>query len=72
MNDIIVRRAQSYDREALCIVYHEFHEFHVRGVPDRLQSLGEPLATYEGTDLYQTLGKIIRTAWIPSATCCLG
>jgi hypothetical protein len=28
-------------------LYHASHQFHVRGVPDRLVILGEPLDTYE-------------------------
>jgi GNAT superfamily N-acetyltransferase len=55
----IVRLANLQDREALCRLYFEFHEFHVRGVPDRLLSLGEPLDTYEHSELYLTLAQII-------------
>jgi GNAT superfamily N-acetyltransferase len=59
MSTVIVRPAANHDRGALCRLYHEFHEFHVRGVPDRLLSLGEPPATYAQTDLYRALGGII-------------
>lgn len=59
MNNIAIRLAGLNEREALCKLYHEFHEFHVRGVPERLLSLGEPLDTYEHSDLYLTLEKII-------------
>jgi GNAT superfamily N-acetyltransferase len=62
MNTIIVKLAANHDREALCRLYHEFHEFHVHGVPDRLLSLGEPLDTYEHSDLYQALAKIVEGA----------
>jgi GNAT superfamily N-acetyltransferase len=34
-----VRVARGEDIEALCDLYHEFHAYHVRGVPDRLISL---------------------------------
>ena len=59
MSAITIRRAVSGDREAICRLYHEFHEFHVRGVKGRLLSLGEPPDTYEHSDLYQTLASII-------------
>jgi GNAT superfamily N-acetyltransferase len=62
MSTTIVRSAANHDREALCRLYHEFHEFHVHGVSDRLLSLGEPLDTYEHSDLYQALTKIIEDA----------
>jgi GNAT superfamily N-acetyltransferase len=60
MNAITVRKAGVRDREALCRLYHEFHEFHVREVPDRLLSLGDPPDTYEHSDLYVTLEEIIK------------
>ena len=56
---IVVRLAELHDREALCRLYHQFHEFHVSRVPDRLQSLGKPPETYEGSELYLALEKII-------------
>jgi len=59
MQAITVRLANLQDREALCQLYHEFHEFHVRGVPDRLLSPSQPPATYLGSELYLTLEKII-------------
>jgi GNAT superfamily N-acetyltransferase len=59
MTAITIRPATLDDREALCTLYHEFHEFHVRGVPDRLLSLGRPPETYEDSDLYEALGRII-------------
>ena len=37
----VIRRAVPLDCDALCDLYYEFHEFHVRGVPDRLRSLGQ-------------------------------
>lgn len=36
---IKVRPAAPRDLDALCRLYEAFHEFHVRGVPDRLRSL---------------------------------
>ena len=60
MNAVIIRLAELNEREALCKLYHAFHQFHVRGVPDRLLSLGEPPETYAGSDLYLALEKIIR------------
>lgn len=39
MGNIQVRPASEHDIEVLCALYDEFHEFHVRGVPDRLASL---------------------------------
>jgi GNAT superfamily N-acetyltransferase len=58
MNAVIVRPAGMQDLEALCRLYLEFHEFHVRGVPDRLVSLGEPDA-YDCSEMYPKLEKII-------------
>jgi len=59
MTTIIVGLAADHDRDALCKLYHEFHEFHVHRVPGRLLSLGEPLETYKHSDLYKALAKII-------------
>ena len=41
MNAIIIGFATEEDLEALCQIDYEFHEFHVRSIPDRLKSLGE-------------------------------
>jgi len=60
MNAVVIGLAALHDREALCQLYHAFHEFHVRALPDRLLSLGEPPQTYEGSDLYLALEQIIR------------
>jgi GNAT superfamily N-acetyltransferase len=54
-----IRQAELTDREALCDLYFEFHEFHVRGVPDRLASLGEAADGHKGSDLYRNLAAII-------------
>lgn len=59
MNDVKIRLADEQDLEALCRLYIEFHEFHVRGVPDRLRSLGDP-DEYDCSELYPKLEKIIR------------
>lgn len=59
MGAVTIRLADMQDIEALCRLYFEFHEFHVRGVPDRLLSLAEPPDTYEHSELYRSLGQII-------------
>lgn len=56
MDDVIIRRAEEQDIEALCKLYHEFHEFHVQGVPDRLRSLE---GDGDNSELISTLKKII-------------
>ena len=38
MDSVIVRHAADRDIEVLTDLYKEFHEFHVKGLPDRLQS----------------------------------
>ena len=56
MDDIVVQLAGERHVEDLCKLYHEFHEFHVRGVPDRLRSLeGRP----DDSELISTLKKIM-------------
>ncbi len=37
MDDFLIRQATHDDIPALLALYREFHEFHVRGVPDRLR-----------------------------------
>lgn len=59
---IVIHAATIVDRETLCRLYHEFHEFHVRGLPDRLLSLGQPPETYASSELYQAVGKVIEGA----------
>ena len=59
MNDVKIRLAEKEDLKALCRLYIEFHEFHVRGVPDRLRSLGDP-DKYDCSELSPKLEKIIR------------
>jgi GNAT superfamily N-acetyltransferase len=58
MKDIKIRLAKKDDLKTLCRLYLEFHEFHVRGVPDRLKSLGDP-DKYDCSELYSRLEKII-------------
>jgi GNAT superfamily N-acetyltransferase len=60
MDTVLIRLAHRDDRDALCRLYHEFHEFHVRGVPERLISLGEPPKSHRRSDLYMALGGIIK------------
>lgn len=36
MGETVIRQADKHDLEQLSRLYVEFHEFHVRGVPDRL------------------------------------
>ncbi len=58
MSDLTVRPANLQDLEWLCKTYYEFHEFHVRGVPDRLATLGES-DPREDSKLRASLKKII-------------
>lgn len=56
----MIRPANLEDLLALCALYLEFHEFHVRGVPDRLSSLGTP-DTFDPSELCAALGKIMQS-----------
>jgi GNAT superfamily N-acetyltransferase len=38
--EIVVRPARIADIESLCSLYAEFHEFHLRGLPERLTTMG--------------------------------
>lgn len=58
MSDVAVRPAVMDGLEWLCKSYYEFHEFHVRGVPDRLVTLGES-NPQEDSKLRASLKKII-------------
>ena len=53
-----IRPAHRQDIPALCRLYHELHEFTVRGVPDRLQSLGE-FDCFNAARLSLTVEKLI-------------
>ncbi|HSH80915.1 MAG TPA: GNAT family N-acetyltransferase [Herpetosiphonaceae bacterium] len=55
---IVFRPAEFHDLESLCRLYVAFHEFHVRGVPDRLESLGDP-ANFDCTELMANLAKLL-------------
>jgi ribosomal protein S18 acetylase RimI-like enzyme len=57
--DISVRPANQRDMEALCEIYYDFHEFHVRGVPTHLRSLGER-EQWDRSGLKETLGQLMR------------
>lgn len=56
----MIRPASPDDLQSLCVLYFEFHEFHVRGVPDRLASLGDP-DTFDRSDLCAALIKIVHS-----------
>ncbi len=58
MKDVVIRLACPQDIETLCALYFQFHEFHVRGVPGRLVSLGE-LETFDRSELSASLATII-------------
>ena len=55
MDTFVVRPAQEHDIGGLVSLYTEFHEFHVRGVPDRLRTPD----TYDEATLRSNLHNII-------------
>jgi ribosomal protein S18 acetylase RimI-like enzyme len=55
---MIIRRAENDDLDALCRLYVAFHEFHVRELPNRLASLGEP-HTFDCTGLSHKLANLL-------------
>jgi ribosomal-protein-alanine N-acetyltransferase len=57
-DNVVIRLARMEDMQALCKLYNEFHEFHVRGVPDRLVSL-EKTNPHHDAELRNNLDKII-------------
>jgi GNAT superfamily N-acetyltransferase len=59
MDNVNIRFAGIQDLETLCRLYVEFHEFHVRELPDRLLSLGDPDA-YDCAKMFPKLEKIIK------------
>jgi AraC-like DNA-binding protein/GNAT superfamily N-acetyltransferase len=61
MDNVKVRLAQRQDIPDLCRLYHVLHEFTARGVPERLQSLGE-FECYDAAWLSLTLEKLIDAA----------
>jgi ribosomal protein S18 acetylase RimI-like enzyme len=58
---ISVRPADYEDIEELCEVYYDFHEFHVRGVPTYLRSLGGR-DQWDRSSLRETLSQIMGRA----------
>jgi hypothetical protein len=58
MDGLSIRAATETDVEALCRLYYHFHEFHVRGVPERLRSLGN-LETQDFAELREGIRKIL-------------
>jgi GNAT superfamily N-acetyltransferase len=54
-----IRPANEHDLVALRRLYHEFHEFHVRSLPDRLRSLGDP-DSYDWTEFDARVKGIVR------------
>ena len=58
MTDLILREANLSDIEALCRLYFEFHEFHVRGVPERLVTQGSP-PEFDDSELSANLKKLL-------------
>jgi GNAT superfamily N-acetyltransferase len=57
MHEVIIRTANEQDFEALDRLYYDFHQYHVRAVPDRLQDLGK-LEDQDWTRLHQALRDI--------------
>lgn len=53
-----IRLAHRHDIPTLCRLYHELHEFTVRGVPDRLRSLGD-FDCYDAAWLSLTVEKLM-------------
>lgn len=57
-DEIAIHAATSADMAALCQLYLAFHEFHVRGLPERLLSLGDP-AQFDCAGLIADLGRLL-------------
>lgn len=61
MDTILVRRATEADISQLCLLYREFHLYHVLGVPDRLRIPDDSsLDAGETKDVQQALQDIIQ------------
>jgi len=58
MADVIIRKANSSDIESLCPLYFEFHEFHVKGVPQRLVTQA-PFSEFNNSELSASLMRIL-------------
>jgi ribosomal-protein-alanine N-acetyltransferase len=56
----MIRTAKTSDVERMCDLYYEFHEFHVRGIPDRLVAL-EKIDSHHAKELRRNLRKIMRS-----------
>jgi len=56
--DLIIRKASSCDIESHCKLYFEFHEFHVRVLPERLSTLGSP-TKFDSSELSTKLQRIL-------------
>jgi ribosomal protein S18 acetylase RimI-like enzyme len=56
---VAIRPANNGDVEALCEIYYDFHEFHVRGVPTHLCSLGDR-ERWDRSDLRGALEAILQ------------
>lgn len=54
-----IRQAVEQDIEHIALLYTEFHQFHVSGLPDRLRSRAEPDDETATRELYANLLKII-------------
>src|SRR5215510_6742885 len=54
----MIRTALKSDLGQLCRLYLEFHEFHVRGVPNYWQTLGDP-DTYNCTQVINQLEALL-------------
>jgi GNAT superfamily N-acetyltransferase len=59
VGEFAIRKARSEDREALCRLYHEFHQFHAARVPDRLVDLGPLASRGPETELSEILERLI-------------
>jgi ribosomal-protein-alanine N-acetyltransferase len=55
---VTIRLAKLEDKDALCNLYIEFHQFHVGGVPERLVSL-EKMDSQQAGELRRNIEKII-------------
>ncbi len=57
MCEVIIRAATEQDFETLDKLYYDFHQYHVREVPNRLQDLGK-LEDQDWSRLHQALREI--------------
>jgi hypothetical protein len=59
--NLTLRGSTMQDIGSLSEYNSEFHNFHVRGVPDRLVSISDQPDIHEGTELYQVLRRIVQS-----------